>query len=203
MNLFNLIFEKLSVNTEAKVLSQVLAEKSSHKEVLEFCSSRFPLIGEGFSRKVFDAGEGIVIKIAATEFNTNQNKREIELKETCHADKYFTKIFSYDLVGFIWLIAEKLKPVASEEEFREIILTKLKGIDSEVFRAIQINKNPSDTFIGVVVEVMNKDNDFQVNRWLADFCEVLNSCKIDPSDFTPENWGTRSNGELVVLDYGL
>lgn len=203
MNLFNLIFEKLSVNTEAKVLSQVLAEKSSHKEVLEFCSSRFPLIGEGFSRKVFDAGEGIVIKVAATEFNTNQNKREVELKQSCFDNKYFTKIYSYDSANFNWLIVEKLEPVVSEEEFRKLVLIKLKGIDSEVFRAIQINKNPSDTFIGVVIEVMNKDNDFKVNRWLTDFCEVLNNCKIDPSDFTPENWGIRSNGELVVLDYGL
>lgn len=202
MNLFNLIFEKLSVNTEAKTLSRFLTGKS-HKEVLEFCSSRFSLIGEGFSRKVFDAGEGVVIKVAATEFNTNQNKREIELKQSCFDNKYFTKIFSYDSIGFIWLIAEKLKPMESEEEFREVVLTKLKGIDSEVFRAIQINKNPFDIFIGVVVEVMNEDNDFKVNRWLADFCEVLNSCKIDPSDFAPENWGTRSNGELVVLDYGL
>lgn len=203
MNIFNVIFEKLSVNTEAKTLSRILTGKSSHKEILEFCLSEFRLIGEGFSRKVFDAGKGIVVKVAATEFNTNQNKREVELKQSCFDNKYFTKIYSYDSVGFTWLIAEKLEPIISEEEFRTLVLVKLKGIDEEVYRAIQINKNPFDTFIGVVVEVMNEDNDFKVNRWLADFCEVLNTCKIDPSDFTPENWGIRSNGDLVVLDYGL
>lgn len=205
MKLYDIIFEQQinNLKQELTVTVQKLRKLNTHEELKNFCESNFKKIGMGFSRITYDAG-GFVVKLSKSPDSTIQNKNEIEIKKNCKgSDKYFTQIYAYDTANFFWLVCEKVEPLRVENEIIPHLVRSLKGTDEELIHAIAFNRDKIETFLGILIGVMRGDVEEPVNVWLQNFADILNRCDISPDDFGEENWGLRSNGELVVLDYGL
>jgi hypothetical protein len=86
---------------------------SSVKEIQKLFAGKE--IGAGSFKVVYELNDDYVLKVSEDE--THEIKKEVEIK-TCGGDKFLTKIYAYDTVGYTWVISEKVREVASESTCR-------------------------------------------------------------------------------------
>lgn len=216
MKIKPLIFE--SDISEIKNIINTLKSFRFYEDIEKYAISNFRLIGksEHSTREVYQMNNGLVLKIDLTG---RQNQNEVRAKQ-CIDDLFATKIYDFDKSYFYWIIAEKVNPIRSVEEFRTALLEKLEGSDSSIIDSIKDAEKDvteedrengdyfslAEIFNGILENVMGNHKNYatRVNKWVLTLAKGLKRCGVKPNqvDLHEENWGKRDNGELVILDLG-
>jgi hypothetical protein len=193
----------LSSNVAATKLAEELRQLKTKDAIVDFLiNNNFRKFGTGAFRTTYDVGNNILLKLDRRDGTAN--KTELENKQ-CLSDKFFTKIYAYDEVGYMWLLVEKVQKFTSDEQAKSLLLEKLKGADQDIISTIQLQEDAGDSFeyISTILGNMayEHDPDIKTNRWMRELIVEIKKCGIDTSDFHIGNWGYRDNGDLVILDY--
>jgi hypothetical protein len=166
----------------------------------------------GFFRDVYQFGDYIVKYNIDTFKKNEENKNEVRIK-SCGDDTYLTRIFAFDNKEFKWLITEKVKPVGDKDVFAELLKVNLSGsgfmedlgsMYDDYYRDVKIKNLEPAKFIRFFVTLLEGPATAvkKPNKWMKGLLVLIKKCKINPSDLYQRNWGVRSDGSLVILDYG-
>jgi len=88
-------------------------------EKVEYAKKTLPYINEGSSRAVFALSEKEVLKIAMNRAGIAQNEAEHKLSKEERAKGFVAEVYQFGK-GFSWLRSERVVPVASFDEFKEL-----------------------------------------------------------------------------------
>ena len=164
-------------------------------------------IGEGTGRLVFDVGDNRVLKLAKTTqaYKYNANEHKLFHCNEQLGRKYLAQVLE-NAPDFSWIVMEKVQPVSGEEDLNarlnhltgSDVFSDMIGIGPMIERGrkkgAEATRNPYMTFFVNLIKS---------SPWFKGLATVLMYCNISSHDLKPENWGTRSSGELVILDYGF
>lgn len=222
MLLSKILFEEIDTSNQlANEFAAKLNGFETHSQVVNFTKT-LKYLGYGRYRDVFDLENGLALKVAADKYEITENRNEIDAK-ACLADEYFTKLYAYDDNNFWWLIVEKIS-TENTGAIRSAIMKNLEG--SEVLsrnynsdllpEKIYLKDLPMDKFfvnlarhLAFLASDQEQEEDekprSEVVRspWLKGLVEQLKQCGVAPHDLHQENWGLRSDGSPVILDYGF
>jgi len=144
---------------------------------------------------------------AAFKYNENEFKLFNCNKEI--GPRYLARVFEKG-EDYSWITMEKVTPIRGQEELNKKLNELVgKGEDGqEVFSDI-INigpmierarsSNPNQK--SILIKKFNEIN--KPNTWFSNLYKLLTGCKISAHDLRPDNWGVRSDGSLVILDFGF
>lgn len=149
-----------------------------------------PKVGSGSSRRVFDLGNGFVVKVAKNRLGYIQNEYETILSDDYYAQDLVNPVTEYSS-KFLWVIAKKLKPVDFDTFFstlgdRQDLMDIIKSAGAKTKCNIDFW---DDTERPLVKELW----DLVANY---DFDYYLDVAKRD-------SWGLTESGQLKLVDYGL
>lgn len=167
-------------------------ELTTYKERIIYCDSclgRF--IGHGTSRFVYSFDETHVLKLAISDVGLLQNKEEItNMTELDY--NFFPKIDkeNTDIIGFKWIVCEKVKPFVLPRDFQTLFRKTFKQYCDEL-------------------EFANQDGNFRTYNVMFD--EIMNyvqehkPCLFDMKRLCSYGYRECGNGEyqLVFLDNGM
>lgn len=206
----------------AKLIGELEEVDDDAEELLAYVDNRFPLIGSGGYRNVYDIGLSAVLKVIkwttnkhfASHTNT-ENRIEIDARD-CLPDEYFPKIYAFDSDNYYWLISEKVrggkagddsharkvqKAICQRATFHEYGIRLTPATETELF---------FDTFQDLVHGENLGPNDMKKrnvliskNDWFRGFLGAVKKCGIAARDLHGGNWGLRLDGQPVVLDFGF
>jgi hypothetical protein len=187
---------------------------NSGKAILSYCKDRLQLIGSGSARFVFQVDDDKVIKIAKNMRGIAQNSVEAEQSNDTYLRSMGIVAETYEYhPSFMWIEMEKCHPV-SEEEFatrvgiRPDILSKVVlhwsryykhyiGDDPDLIAHIHDN-SPDES------EQYWLDNTNWNNEFIQKICKYMLDFELLPNDFGAISaYGINSNGDLIVIDFGL
>jgi len=215
MNLKPIVFE-MAINKLPLSLKEFvgLINLKSVDEIKKFLSGSE--INAGSNRVIYSVGSDFIFKFS--EDDTREIEKEIKIKK-CADSKYLTKIFAYDKKSFHWIITEKVTPFNRKtmDLFAQKVKENLKGSDflnskfwypfmgSDSDAVIVNELDPEffeDAFVRYLLNAYEYNFSEKMSPWLTGLFSVIKTCKINPEDLWARNWGIRSNGDLVILDYG-
>ncbi len=149
-----------------------------------------PKVGSGSSRRVFDLGNGFVVKIAKNRLGYVQNEYEAILSDDYYVQDLVNPVTEHSN-KYLWVIAKKLKPV----DFDEFLYAF------------------GDTYIlEKIIESAGKRVDCDINFWdddrrplVKELWDLVANYDFDYyMDVAKRNsWGLTESGELKLVDYGL
>lgn len=172
-------------------------------------------IGAGSFKVVYNLGN-YVLKVSEDE--TDEIKNEIKIK-SCGGDKFLTKIYAYDEIGYTWLVSEKVRPLNPGRDtmgFIDYLKAELEGsnfLDIEQWiegyggeeEKVKNYELEGEQFLHTFLDYLKSQKDFPTGKyspWLKSFLNLIRRCEINPGDLLVRNWGRRLNGDFVILDYG-
>lgn len=201
----------------------------SHDQILDYISSRLPIIGEGTTRVVFAVNTHRVIKVAKNTNGYLQNAAELEMYTNPYSSKVVTKINNVGQVGtnLVWLSCDLLKPIQTEEEFEKksglcwktyirAISAVAKKIERPTNEIIELEYQKEYKRYEKIKETGTygdveacyfelscikaiKNSDF--------FNSIVSAMKhsgLMPGDLMEyDHYGVNPEGKLLLLDYGL
>lgn len=158
-------------------------------------------LGSGSARIVYDYTKTKVLKLALSDCDWNddrspyyQNKKEVNTYLTSKNKKCLAKIYKYDK-NFNWIIAEKINVFESDDQF-----LKHTGIIFSDF----IDCICCDYSYRGLSSLKNKRQKTKIYRTITLLRKVLKRFDLINDDLDQlEHWGTRKNGDLVLVDYGF
>jgi hypothetical protein len=216
MEIKPIIFE-MAISKMPKTMKELVfvLNNSSIDEIKELFAGKE--IGAGSFKVVYELNDDYVLKVSEDE--THEIKKEVEIK-TCGGDKFLTKIYAYDTVGYTWVISEKvrgLNPARDTLSFVEYLKGELEGSDflnTETW--IETYGGEEEKIINYELEgemfiraflgfltVQKRASSGKKSPWLKQLLSVIRRCDINPGDLFLRNWGRRRNGDFVILDYGF
>lgn len=174
-----------------------ISELKSFSARIKYVQSRFPKIGMGSSRVVFDIGDGKVLKLARNEKGKAQNEAESDYYLT--SSPYIPDVFEHDDENYLWIISEKASKITKKE------FEKLTGISFEKFVNginTQYKKINGKQFFGKELSKEEMDE-----LWEIDFCrdmfDLIGSFDLLPGDMGRINsWG-KIKDKAVLVDAGF
>ena len=216
MKLKPFIFEMAISKTPTTLKEFVALLKSKNvQEIKKFLAGKE--INAGSNKVVYDIGSNFIFKFS--EDFTNEIQKEVKIKK-CADSKFLTKIFAYDKKDFHWIITEKVVPIDRKniQEFVNKVKENLKGSDflkSKFWypfmgsdkEEMSVDELDPEFFEDAFVQYLSNAHEYtpladKMSPWLTGLFSVIKTCKINPKDLWARNWGFRSNGDLVILDYG-
>ena len=156
-------------------------------------------IDEGHTRKVYDIGEGRVLKLALPGWQS-ANLAEIH-SSNCMESGPIAKVLDYDPEG-TWLIMEEVETLSSPSEFRNLVKKSL-GLP-EKFPNIHLDPK---ILLGLFIDPQGTSSKLNVwlqshpSPWLDSMRAAVKTCGLEADDLYWFNFGVK-NGNLVILDYG-
>ena len=172
----------------------ILPDKNinDYNEVIQFCDKNYYHLKDGTSRKVYDIGNGYVIKAAFNQKGIYQNQSEIRISEQMKDDGLILPIECYT---DLWVIQKKVEPLTKEttnlfNDLYDISFNKLCALITYCNIKILEKKN---------VYHYKNINDFaySIEKFLyktkSIFCSDYR--KID-------SWGFLDN-RIYIIDYGM
>lgn len=173
-------------------------------------------IGAGSFKVVYDLGS-YVLKVSEEE--TDEIKNEIRIK-SCGGDKFLTKIYAYDEIGYAWLVSEKVRALSSIRDtasFIDYLKAELdgsdflnieqwvEGYDGEEEKVTNYELE-GEKFLYTFLDYLKSQKTYPTGKyspWLKSLMSLIKRCDINPGDLVVRNWGRRLNGDFVILDYGF
>lgn len=173
-----------------------------------YANANLKYLGSGSARKVFDIGNGNVLKIAQHEYGQSQIKNEVEVCNRWCKTGLFATIFDYDKENYDWLIMEKVNTF-SNSEFKSTF-----GLDGdslwEFYDSI-VENNSSSVAMAIENCLADPENLYFEKQYpnitdlgqklLEVFFTLVSKYGVD--DISREDhFGLTEKGRIVVLDYG-
>jgi hypothetical protein len=152
--------------------------------------------GQGSSRVVFELSPKTVLKIGYGVFGIDQNRKEAEIQGK---SPIFTKVYDIDPRMF-WIIAEKVIPFESDEEF-----ASKAGFSLDILYEIKSLIDGGDNIATVrdYVESAFKLDSSKLNFIFNIYNIVKEENLLHGDLFNPKHWGISVvDGRLKVFDYG-
>jgi len=208
MKLKPIIFEMaISKNdSEANKIVQTLKEKFNYDRIAKDPESLYDLTDNlgleyvGYSNREVYGNNKFVVKFAFSKNGKSQNRKEVFSKDECLSDRFSTIIYGFDEEDYSWLVAEKIKSGLTLEEIYQKLLDQIEGSSDDFVRDMYALS--PDEALELFQDVLTNPGDIELNEWAKSFSDEIVECNINP-DFHEENWGIRSNGDLILLDYGF
>lgn len=191
-----------------KEIMKVVTNPSKQQDLLDQwkyeLTQRFPELGKGTNRYVFDIQGRYALKVVKRGGGSDQNRQEV-LNFKCLGEEYAPKVFGYDKNNFYWILVEQVKRF--EEEYDNVNFEMYKrlfqklGIDHEEYWS----DDSSWTFLYNTIQWPDFSKPFiknlyQTNEWYRNLMNRLRDCHVHPGDLHANNWGYRSNDDLLILD---
>lgn len=172
------------------------------KEIYSIASAKYPKIGYGSNRTVFDLGGERVLKVSYVDPGDNltynvddavsQTQNEGEVCSKAKNEGLVPELYYKDANG-LFLILEKA------ESINEIDLANYFGFNSFKEFTKALNKAIHDKKPASSTEAYEESKD-KFAKWI----EIMNQCKYALADMTNiNNWGRSKDGALVMVDTGL
>lgn len=208
MELKKIIFENEKFRISNNILEKILNEKDPSKQLI-MAKLNLRELGSGAGRSVFDLGNQTVLKIRSNSiFSSSQNKTESSnwncVKSMSIRD-FFVQVFEV-ADNYSWIISEKVTPLTKKDY--QFVYSKIIQMISDTTEPLIEDLELNETFFtiyDIFAAAKNKQWPFPNSKssWFEDLSDALNSCNINYFDFTPNNFGLNSEGNLVILDYGV
>lgn len=200
---FLLFLEKEEARAPRHFSLEQLKGLSTFREILIYTDTNLGKPNsEGHFRKVWDVGEGMVLKLAKLRSYASQNMQEKKNLD-CLGTDFAVKLIDYDQANFFWLLEEKLTPVSSEE-FLSYFNSKLNQKFYNSMDVILLFTMLTQERAEFPEYRKIEQNLSETNQWFREFKSAIQSCNVPSWDFRPANWGRRtSSGDLVLLDVGF
>lgn len=162
------------------VFFQTFSQIPIFRDRVQYADSFFPCIGVGSGRKVYDLGNGQVLKLAVNRRGISQNATEIRVYVQSENKNILTKIFHHNISHW-WLVCEKATAL-TEADFHELTGLQLAGF----LYNLRFHRNGA------------------IQHPLFDAAITLLKCfNLDRFDISDESaWGVVDN-RPVLVDYGL
>lgn len=122
------------IPTKAFSFEELLKYVSNEKRI-GYLEDTLKYLGAGSSRIVFELDSTKVIKVAYQDIGQEQNKKEWEFSKNPKLSNVLTKVFEPYEEEFIWIIAEKVKPIKYESELENFFGVSWKFAE-ELFKNI-------------------------------------------------------------------
>lgn len=170
----------------------------SSKLVSDLLKNKYPVIGYGGGRIVFDMLDGTVKKVARNIEGIDQNKTEIEIynnKSNYTSNAKYKKnilpILDYDKDNTLWIQFPKVQVFEDEEKMEEATGFSYNELDSMAYS------------IDYLYSLFNNKeiNEEKYNE-LKDFRSFAEYLGISADELVIPNHWTLINGELFLIDYG-
>jgi hypothetical protein len=188
------------VNLENIKSIQGKTDNETIQELTNYANKKFPLIGFGSSRRVYDIDGKKVLKIAYNVAGIAQNFMEARIQ---NSSDYFAKV--YDMhPGSFWIISEKVEKL-NPNDF-EIIT----GVPYNVMKQF-ISQGPDDrlSVAKMTPETANElANKFNIKpngiKFLNEISKMRGQFDLIFGDtFNPDHWGINQDGKIKIYDFGL
>lgn len=165
-------------------------------------------LGSGSARFVYDLKDGNALKIAYGLDGIEQNKAEVEVYKEFGNRGFFPKILGYD-PNYSWIIMEKARVWESEDAF--YAETGLPDDFLDNFCNAAVNVPATNAGYAAIYRQMSKQPELKAvfntvtplgKKILKMLLVLTSSYKIDDIGRF-DHIGVLSNGNVVVVDYGL
>lgn len=172
---------------------------------LEYARQSLPKIGHGSAREVFDLGGGRVLKVARTDTRTPewaflQNKAEVRAHDNQEIRSAFTKLYDFDPDEYSWIIAEKVTPFASDDEFESVFGFSSKQVPG-IIKAYHWLKDKED-LDGIIRYTLGDKTPTDAGIQMIEKAFRLTDKNFgDIATFS--NWGMSQDNIPVLVDYGV
>jgi hypothetical protein len=185
------------------------------QEQLEYCSKTLSVVGEGGGRIVYDFDGTKVLKIAkASQGFANgimQNKKELKLYVKLHAINAVPEIYNYD-PKFKWILTEKVNVLseANREEiqqYTDLYWDEMETVFYELFGLYTpeqiLNPQKYPKVKDEIEEITDFGSDWRNNPNIQKLFKIIKAGVGNEEILVPSHLGIRSNGDLVLVDYGF
>lgn len=201
----------------------------NHDQILDYISSRLPILGEGTTRVVFAVSTHQVIKVAKNTNGYLQNSAELELYTNPYSNKVVTKINSIGQIdnNIVWLSCELLKPIQTIEEFEKasglcwqtyirlisIVASKIdkphkeiidQEYEKEVKRYEKIKEKGTHSDVQASYYELTCLKNIKCSTFFSSIVSAMKHSGLMPGDLMEyDHYGLNPEGRLILLDYGL
>ena len=155
--------------------------------------------------------------MAYNDKGVRQNEKEVEVYTSPKYKKFTTKIYDFNNKNYYWIISEIVRPLKNKKEFKdltgfffddlEILLLSAAIYDIEQIEYLmdsisEIDAEGDSLFADAVYASLRIPQ--EKIKWINDLMLFLKENKIAPEDIASiEHWGKTSEGNAIILDYGL
>ena len=183
---------------------QEMSSLPNGHEMLLYADQHLKFLGSG-NRHVFSLNSSQVLKIADTRFGQQQNETEAKISSDSKVKEIIAKAFNFDPQNYFWLVAEKVRPLNSADEwarklgFKQLNISQFKQIAELQNGEALANWVEKRKGLEAGVEFWE---DLNKAHSLLKAAHVLVTKHRVAEINIPGHWGITSRGNLVVLDYG-
>lgn len=184
---------KILDGTQASGFSlEKLGELTSFKARKEYCNEHLETLGTGSSRRVYDLGDGNVIKLAINSKGYAQNENESE-----------------PFVVNTYSILNQSNLELSDDDDRWVVAPKLERITKqELSEFLGASTKELEIYFGKLNHAMLYNGDFpkepsNVTENFDALHNLIYDVDFNACDFgKADSFGKDSNGNIKVIDYG-
>jgi hypothetical protein len=172
----------------------------TRNDKLDYAKHSLESLGRGSARHVFALSSNYALKIAINPKGVAQNEAELDVYTNPKTKGIVAKIFDYDK-DYHWIVSEIVKPFRTTGEFERFMGSNdWDDFDSSFDNIMWCADNPINP------QAMNsiKNLPQKLKDFIYALSELIKINNLTPGDvINHEHWGHTTNGEVVILDYGL
>jgi hypothetical protein len=167
------------------------------QEQLTWLIGNAKMVGKGSGRATFILDSSKVLKFALNKQGRLQNTNEINIYQNTDQSGIVPRIYDYDSANQQWLIVELVKPLRGRDEFIDKV-----GMSPYHFAILSAGEVDLNTILDVKPNALHDEKKLEKN--LSRFGSFFKDHKIETGDLASANqWGINTNGNIILLDYGL
>lgn len=159
-------------------------------------------IGEGETRIVYPLGPDEVLKVSNGR-GKKVNQMEYIISNDPEVSSIAPRVEHHD-PGFLWIVAEKVTPLTSWEEFNRVFGGNYRHLNLVLTTGQEMkSSNLDDLLNNMQAELGDTYEPFRGNQYVQALVKMVVKYNLHGQELVVyDHWGHTKDGRIVCLDYG-